>query len=62
MTYGARFLQCVIDEHVKIPISTHWQEGTTFRVGVRNAAVVVDVLPEQPVVTREGFEELACAR
>ncbi len=59
MAYGARFLKRVIDDHVKIPISTRWHEGTTFRVAVRDGSVVVDVLSAPRLVTRSEPEELA---
>jgi ATP-dependent Clp protease ATP-binding subunit ClpA len=43
VAYGARFLKRVIDERVKLPISSRWREGIHFHVRVRNGQVVVDV-------------------
>jgi ATP-dependent Clp protease ATP-binding subunit ClpA len=40
--YGARFLKRVIDEQVKLPISTSWHEAADFRVRVEGGDVVVD--------------------
>jgi ATP-dependent Clp protease ATP-binding subunit ClpA len=60
LAYGARFLKRVIDDQVKIPISTRWHEGTTFRVGIRDTAVVVDVVSAPSLMTYERSEELAC--
>jgi ATP-dependent Clp protease ATP-binding subunit ClpC len=45
--YGARFLKRVLDEHVKLPISLRWREGSTFRVVVRDDAVTVESMAEQ---------------
>jgi ATP-dependent Clp protease ATP-binding subunit ClpA len=39
--YGARFLKRVIDDRIKLPISTSWQE-THFHVRVEDGDVVVD--------------------
>src|SRR5437764_4712428 len=40
--YGARFLKRVIDERIKLPISTRWREGSHFQVRVANGEVVVE--------------------
>ena len=40
--YGARFLKRVIDERVKLPISTRWHETVDFHVRVEGGDVVVD--------------------
>jgi ATP-dependent Clp protease ATP-binding subunit ClpA len=42
LAYGARFLKRVIDERIKLPISTRWREGTHFQVRVVNGEVVVE--------------------
>jgi ATP-dependent Clp protease ATP-binding subunit ClpC len=42
-TYGARFLKRVIDERIKLPISTHWRETSHFHVRADGGEVVVDV-------------------
>src|SRR5581483_8902863 len=34
LAYGARFLKRVIDERIKLPISSRWREGTHFQVRV----------------------------
>src|SRR5579864_6768373 len=36
LAYGARFLKRVIDERIKLPISTRWREGSHFHVRVVN--------------------------
>ena len=43
LAYGARFLKCVIDERVKLPISARWRESAHFHVRVKNGEVTVDV-------------------
>jgi ATP-dependent Clp protease ATP-binding subunit ClpC len=43
LAYGARFLKRVIDEHVKLPISARWREGSRFHVRVKNGEVTVEV-------------------
>jgi ATP-dependent Clp protease ATP-binding subunit ClpC len=43
VSFGARFLKRVIDEHVKLPITTHWNNGSHFRVRVESQAIVVEV-------------------
>jgi ATP-dependent Clp protease ATP-binding subunit ClpA len=40
--YGARFLKRVIDERVKLPISTRWHDTVDFHVRVEGGGVVVD--------------------
>ncbi|MBI3493289.1 MAG: ATP-dependent Clp protease ATP-binding subunit, partial [Acidobacteria bacterium] len=59
LAYGARFLKRVIDDHVKVPISRNWRDGTTFRAKVRGGAVVVDVLSALRSVTGDDAGELA---
>jgi ATP-dependent Clp protease ATP-binding subunit ClpA len=34
IAFGARFLKRFIDEHIKLPISAHWKEGSHFEVRV----------------------------
>ena len=41
MAFGARFLKRFIDEHVKLPISAQWKEGSHFTVTAGDGAVVV---------------------
>jgi ATP-dependent Clp protease ATP-binding subunit ClpC len=42
MAFGARFLKRYIDEHIKLPISAHWKDGTHFDVKVQDDALVVE--------------------
>jgi ATP-dependent Clp protease ATP-binding subunit ClpA len=42
LAYGARFLKRVIDERVKLPISTRWRESGYFDVRAKDGAVVVE--------------------
>jgi ATP-dependent Clp protease ATP-binding subunit ClpA len=42
LAYGARFLKRVIDERVKLPISTRWRESGYFHVRAKDGAVVVE--------------------
>ena len=49
LAYGARFLKRVIDERIKLPISTRWKEGSHFRIKVMGGEVVVDASPDRLV-------------
>jgi ATP-dependent Clp protease ATP-binding subunit ClpA len=40
--YGARFLKRMIDERIKLPISTRWHDTVDFHVRVEGGDVVVD--------------------
>jgi ATP-dependent Clp protease ATP-binding subunit ClpA len=42
MAFGARFLKRYIDEHIKLPISARWKDGTHFDIKVKDGVVVVD--------------------
>jgi ATP-dependent Clp protease ATP-binding subunit ClpA len=42
MAFGARFLKRFIDEHVKLPISASWKDGTHFEVKAQDGALVVE--------------------
>jgi ATP-dependent Clp protease ATP-binding subunit ClpA len=42
MAFGARFLKRFIDEHIKLPISAHWKEGTHFDVRSEQNTLVVE--------------------
>jgi ATP-dependent Clp protease ATP-binding subunit ClpA len=42
MAYGARFLKRVIDEQVKLPISSRWKDGSHFDVKAKDGEVVVE--------------------
>jgi ATP-dependent Clp protease ATP-binding subunit ClpA len=42
LAFGARFLKRVIDECVKLPISSRWKHGAHFDIIVRDGALVVE--------------------
>jgi ATP-dependent Clp protease ATP-binding subunit ClpA len=42
LAYGARFLKRVIDDLIKLPISTHWREGVRFHARLRDGIVLVE--------------------
>jgi ATP-dependent Clp protease ATP-binding subunit ClpA len=42
LAFGARFLKRTIDERIKLPISAAWKDALSFRVRVRDAAIVVE--------------------
>jgi ATP-dependent Clp protease ATP-binding subunit ClpA len=42
IAFGARFLKRFIDEHIKLPISAHWKDGSHFDVKVKDDALVVE--------------------
>jgi ATP-dependent Clp protease ATP-binding subunit ClpA len=56
MAYGARFLKRMIDEHIKLPISSKWKDGSHFEVVAENGNIVVrpDVAPA--LTTAEALE------
>ena len=45
IAFGARFLKRFIDEHIKLPISAHWKEGSHFEVRVTNGDIHVEAAP-----------------
>ena len=45
LAFGARFLKRLIDERVKLPISSRWKDGSHFDVSVRNGELVVECGP-----------------
>jgi ATP-dependent Clp protease ATP-binding subunit ClpA len=45
LAFGARFLKRLIDERVKLPISSRWKEGSHFDVSVKDGALVVECGP-----------------
>jgi len=49
MGFGARFLKRFIDEHIKLPISEQWKEGSHFEVKVSGGDLVVDPAPAKIV-------------
>jgi ATP-dependent Clp protease ATP-binding subunit ClpA len=42
MAFGARFLKRFIDEHIKLPISTQWKNGSHFDVLAKDGRIVVE--------------------
>ena len=42
MAFGARFLKRFIDEHIKLPISARWNEGSHFEVVAKDDQLVVE--------------------
>jgi ATP-dependent Clp protease ATP-binding subunit ClpA len=42
MAFGARFLKRFIDEHIKLPISAHWKDGSHFDVRAKEGELVVE--------------------
>jgi ATP-dependent Clp protease ATP-binding subunit ClpA len=42
IAFGARFLKRFIDEHVKLPVSAHWRDGSHFDVKVADGRLVVE--------------------
>jgi len=42
MAFGARFLKRFIDEHIKLPISARWKDGTHFDVSAKDGLLVVE--------------------
>ena len=42
LAFGARFLKRFIDEHIKLPISARWKDGTRFSVRAREGQIVVE--------------------
>src|SRR5205823_2892182 len=42
MAFGARFLKRFIDEHIKLPISARWKEGTHFDVRNQDGELIVE--------------------
>jgi ATP-dependent Clp protease ATP-binding subunit ClpC len=56
MAFGARFLKRFIDEHIKLPISAHWKDGSHFAVRARMGQLVVE-----PSITRVTSPDEALA-
>ena len=42
MAFGARFLKRFIDEHIKLPISAQWKDGSHFDVKAKDGRLVVE--------------------
>ena len=56
MAFGARFLKRFIDEHIKVPISARWKEGTHFDVRAVDGVLVVE-----PAVAKMSLPDAALA-
>jgi ATP-dependent Clp protease ATP-binding subunit ClpA len=48
MAFGARFLKRFIDEHIKLPISAQWRDGSHFEVKVVNGELVAEPPARMP--------------
>jgi ATP-dependent Clp protease ATP-binding subunit ClpA len=46
LAYGARFLKRCIEERIKLPISQHWTEGTSFTADVVDGRIEIEVAKE----------------
>ncbi len=56
MAFGARFLKRFIDEHIKLPISAHWKEGSHFEVTVKDGALAAEPAPAKIVSADDALE------
>jgi ATP-dependent Clp protease ATP-binding subunit ClpC len=52
--YGARFLKRYIDEHVKLPITTMWKQGSKFIVEVVDGEISARVADEPETESNGG--------
>ena len=57
--FGARFLKRFIDEHIKLPISARWKEGSHFEVTALDGALVAEPAPAKDAVGRRLALEVA---
>jgi ATP-dependent Clp protease ATP-binding subunit ClpA len=55
MAFGARFLKRYIDEHIKLPISARWKEGSHFEVRAQDGDIVVDPAPAKVMTANEAI-------
>ena len=53
IAFGARFLKRFIDEHIKLPISARWKDGTHFEVTQKDGELVVEAAPAK-VISSNG--------
>jgi ATP-dependent Clp protease ATP-binding subunit ClpA len=53
LSYGARFLKRVIDDRIKLPLSQHWKEASSFRATLRDDVVVVETVGPRLVSTAD---------
>ncbi len=67
MAFGARFLKRFIDEHIKLPISAQWKDGSHFDVKAKDGAARRRAGPRQGRVAdgarvrRRGLDDQAQA-
>ena len=54
--FGARFLKRYIDEHVKLPISARWKDGSHFAVKAHGGELTVE-----PSISKIGSADQALA-
>ena len=55
LAFGARFLKRFIDEHVKLPISQQWKEGSHFDVRTQGGELVVQTAAAKIDSERAAF-------
>jgi ATP-dependent Clp protease ATP-binding subunit ClpA len=56
IAFGARFLKRFIDEHIKLPISAHWKDGSHFEVSVKDGALAVEPAPAKVLAADDTLE------
>jgi ATP-dependent Clp protease ATP-binding subunit ClpA len=59
MAFGARFLKRFIDEHIKLPISARWKEGSHFEVRVNNGDIHVEAAPAKLISADRTIADVA---
>ena len=59
LAFGARFLKRYIDEHIKLPISARWKEGSHFSVRARDGEIVVEPSPAKIVAGNAFYGSVA---
>jgi len=56
IAFGARFLKRFIDEHIKLPISARWKEGSHFEVTVKEGEIAAEPAPAKIVAADDALE------
>jgi ATP-dependent Clp protease ATP-binding subunit ClpA len=56
IAFGARFLKRFIDEHIKLPISARWKEGSHFEVMVKDGEIAAEPAPAKIVAADDALE------
>ena len=54
LAFGARFLKRFIDEHIKLPISARWNDGSHFSVRAQDGRLVVEPVSAR-IITDAAF-------